>query len=405
MYIERNINKAFIAAMSCFPCVLLCGPRQSGKTTFLNNEITTAASSENYKYISFDDPLARDFASQDPKGFLEQFSKSPAVLDEIQYVPDLLQYIKINIDQNRTRNGWWIMTGSQQFQMMQHISESLAGRVAIFEMLPFSYSEQEKYSERTVQDLLWFGGYPANVLNSESRDIWLSSYISTYLERDVRNIQYVKDLSTFQSFIGICAANHSQELNIASISRDCGINQQMCKEWIGILNSSFITFRLNQFHNNLGKRLIKSPKLYFWDPALVAFLTRQTSADSLFNGAMSGAFFEGLIVSETMKLFSSKGLRPNMFFWRSHDGLEVDLILEIKGKIYPIEIKKTSSPNSNHAKNLNAFTNIAKSLDCSSGLIVCCIEGSQPLPFQVIAMGWKEYLSWLNAELGLGAPG
>ena len=235
MYWARKIKNSILSAKKYFPALLITGPRQSGKTTFLKTEFSNTCF-----YTTFDDPLERQFAQSDPNGFLDQFKSKPVILDEIQYVPELFSYLKIRIDNDRERNGWWLMTGSLQFQLMKNISDSLAGRICIHELLPFSFLEIKSRYKKSIKENIWYGGYPSVATVPEQRDLWLKSYFQTCIERDVRQIQQIKNLRLFETFIGLCAANHSQILNHAQISRKCGISQPACKDWLTILEGSFI---------------------------------------------------------------------------------------------------------------------------------------------------------------------
>ncbi len=330
MYVPRLLNTVLQDALSHFPAILVTGPRQAGKTTFLVNEAGKDAD-----YVTFDDPFERDFARTDPNGFLDRFERR-VILDEIQYVPELLQYLKIRIDRERRRAGRWLLTGSQQFQLMKNVSESLAGRIAILELLPFSLLETRDKIRLDLETAVWNGGYPEPVLFPQKRDLWLRSYIQTYIERDVRQVQNIKDLRTFEQFLGTMAANHGRSFNTASISRDIGVSLPTIKSWASVLTASYLCFLLPPYHKNYGKRLVKTPKLYFLDPAVVCAETRQPDGAAAINGAMGGALFEGLIVNEAVKCFTMAGKKPVLFFWRSNDGLEVDLIIQIGKKLYPV---------------------------------------------------------------------
>ena len=237
MYKKRQLLHPLLIALTQFPAVLITGPRQSGKTTFLIKEL-----GKQYQYISFDDPLSRDFAIQDPNGFLDQFKSNPAILDEIQYVPEILPYLKIRIDNNRDRFGQWVLTGSQQFALMKNVSESLAGRIALLELLPFSQLER-KHAPDALDSFIWAGGYPEPSLQTEKRDLWMSSYIQTYIERDVRLLHNLQDLRTFEVFVTLCASTHGQLFNKASLARNIGISEPTVKTWGGLLSASLsVTF-------------------------------------------------------------------------------------------------------------------------------------------------------------------
>lgn len=390
MYIERSLKKVFHEALRFFPAVLITGPRQSGKTTFLKHEMPSDT-----KYVTFDDPRDRQFALDDPNGFLEQFGDAPVILDEIQYVPSLFSYIKMRIDENRDKKGIWIMTGSQQFNMMKDVSDSLAGRIAVLKLLPFNYQEV-MHLNPDVKNLLWHGLYPECMLNPESRDLWLSSYIQTYIERDVRQLIQVKDPNTFQLFLNICAAQHGRELNIAAISRKCGMSQPTVKQWLSLLEASSIIFLLKPYHSNLGKRLIKSPKLYFLDPAIPAFLTKQPDAESLFAGSMGGEFFEGFIISEVYKILNTHAENSEIFFWKSQNQLEIDLLLEQNGEITPIEIKKTATPTSKHAESMTKILSTSKMPHNNNQTIVCTTKKSGKIAKNIQALSWQDFLKSID---------
>ena len=389
MYINRMIQPLLKKVSESFPAVLVTGPRQSGKTTLLRHAFPDA------DYVTFDDPVMQDYANDDPRGFISRYSEKQTILDEIQYVPQLFSYLKMDIDSHRSRYGQWLLTGSQQFSMMKNISDSLAGRIAILTLLPFSENELVQLFERSIGDKLWYGNYPELVLKPDIRNIWIPSYIRTYLERDVRSIINVQDLSLFQTFLGLCTANHGRELNIAGISRDCGVTQPTIKRWVSILQTSFIIYLLKPFYNNMGKRLIRSPKQYFIDASIPAYLTRQSNPETLFDGPMGGVFFEGYIIIETLKILQNKEINADLYFWRSHDGMEIDLILETNGTYHAIEIKKTKTPTQNHAESLEKFRLLMKE-KAGQSFVVCNITESKPLIKNVSALPWQEFLEWVD---------
>ncbi|RKX47713.1 MAG: hypothetical protein DRP64_00295 [Verrucomicrobia bacterium] len=389
MYIKRKIGSSFKKALSLFPVCVLTGARQTGKSTFLHQEL------KGYSYVSFDDPLQRDFAQADPVGFLKQCEGvKGTILDEIQYVPEILQYIKIAVDKERIP-GRWILTGSQQFHLMKNIGESLAGRAVLFDLAPFCLAE--KTPRENLDLILWNGLYPEPSLAPEKRELWISSYIQTYLERDIRQLGNVSDIHSFETLIKLCAARHGQELNLTALSRESGVAQSTVKKWIGLLESCYLLFLLPPFHNNLGKRIVKSPKIYFMDSALVATLTRQPSPESMAAGSMGGAFFEGLIVTEAVKCFFNRGKKPDLFFWRSHDGLEVDLIIQIGGTLYPVEIKRNNTPKTSFLAPLNQFKKIATpQFQLGEGQLVCQTENPGPLPNGNQSLPWQKFYPWLD---------
>jgi predicted AAA+ superfamily ATPase len=376
-----------------FPSVLVTGPRQSGKTTFLHHELA-----EETPYVSFDDPLERDFARQDPNGFLDRFSEGRVILDEIQYVPELFEYLKIRIDRERHRNGRFVLTGSQRFQLMANVSESLAGRIAILELYPFALPELPQ--EPPLASLLWNGTYPEPALQPQKRDLWVSSYLQTYVERDVRQLHNIQDLRSFETFVSLCAARHAQTLNMASLARDAGVSQPTVKTWLGVLEASYLIYLLQPYFENFGKRLVRSPKLYLLDPALVTALTRQPGAEAALAGAMGGALFEGLVVAEAAKTFAHLGMRPDLYFWRSRDGLEVDLVLRLGGRLVPVEIKRTATPSARHAAPLSGFLEMAGGAAGEGGVLVCRIPEPRPLPGSHLALPWQRFSAWLREKLG-----
>lgn len=391
MYLDRTISKTLSQALNAFPAVLLTGPRQSGKTTFLRHELN-----ERYDYVSFDDPLEREFARSDPNGFLRRFDQRPALLDEAQYVPELFSYLKLRIDAAPEQLGRWLLTGSQQFGLMQHIGESLAGRVAILELLPFSAPEHPPTQLTTA---IGAGGYPVPALHPERSDLWARSYVRTYLERDVRQLTQVADLRAFERFLGLSAAQHGQELNKAALARDCGLSQPTIANWIGVLEASYVVALLPPYFRNLGKRLIKSPKLYFIDPLIVCTLTRQPNAEAALAGPMGGALLEGWIVVEAIKAFTNRGLKPDLYFWRSHEGLEVDLLIQIGTRLQLVEIKRTATPTQRHVEPLSRLRTLIGAEAAEAGLLVCDVEQERPLPQGHRAMPWWAFPAWLGQAL------
>lgn len=391
MYLRRQLSDILKTAMQQFPAVLVTGPRQAGKTTLLQHE-----AGENCAYVSFDDPVERSFAQTDPNGFLDRFETQTVILDEIQYVPDLLSSLKLRIDKNRQNNGRWLLTGSQQFHLMKDISESLSGRIAILDQLPFSLHELQAYQPCGLESLFWNGCYPEPALTPEKRDLWLRSYLQTYIERDVRQLQNIKDLRAFEQFVALACARHSQELNSANFARETGITLPTAKSWIGVLEASYLLYLLPPYFNSMGKRLTKASKLYLLDPAIVSYLTRQPNGEAALAGAMGGALFEGLVIIEAVKAFANAGMKPALWYWRSHDGLEVDLILQSKGKLVPIEIKLTTTPTANHLDSLKRFRALAGEECCEPGILVCRVPQTQAMPFGISAIPWQEFSGWMQ---------
>ena len=393
MYLPRSLSATFRKAVRQFPAVLLTGPRQSGKTTFLLHEMHGRA-----RYATFDDPAERRFAVLDPNGFLDRFAGKAAILDEIQYVPELLPYLKMRIDADRRATGRWLLTGSQEFHLMKNIGESLAGRVAILELLPFSTLETGA-RQKKLGSVLWNGGYPEPSLSPRKRDLWVRSYIRTYVERDVRQLQNIRDLRSFEQFLGLCAANHGKPFNTAGLSRDCGVSLPTVKAWGGVLEASYLIHLLPPYFRNFGKRVVKTPKLFFLDPAIACDLTRQPDADSALAGPMGGALFEGLIVGEAVKVYAMLGKKPDLFFWRSHDGLEVDMIVQAGPVLHPVEVKLTATPSDKHIEPMNRFRSLAGADNVGPGILVCRTTKEIPLPGGHRAIPWNRFPSWLKKTL------
>lgn len=393
MFWNRLLAAEFHRLRGLFPAVLVTGPRQSGKTTFLRHEAPDCA------FVSFDDPLQRQFASLDPNGFLGQFDPGPVILDEVQYVPELFSYLKLQIDAQRSRHGRFLMSGSQQFQLMKHVSDSLAGRIAILDLFPFAFIEIEGRADLDIAELIWRGGYPPVAVEPARRDPWLSAYVQTYVERDVRQLQGVKDLRAFETFLALCAGRHGQELNLAEMGRQAGVTQPTAKAWISVLEASYVVWLLPPYFRNFGKRLVKAPKAYFVDSALAAHLTRQPDAQALWHGAMGGAFFEGWVVMETVKAFAARGQRPPLYYWRSNDGLEVDLLVESGGRLHAVEIKRTATPLPGHARGLLRFQQLVGEKTCGGQCLVCNVDRTTLLPGGVQAIPWRKYSGWISERV------
>lgn len=393
MYVPRLLRPTFERAISAFPAVLVTGPRQSGKTTFLLHETTPDRG-----YVTFDDPLERAFAREDPNGLLDRFAGRSVVLDEIQYVPELLPYVKMRIDKDRRRTGAFLLTGSQQFTLMAGVTESLAGRVALLELLPLSVLE---LPDPTLEGLVWRGGYPDPALYPDTRDLWMTSYLRTYVERDVRQVRDIQDLRAFEQFLGLVAAHHAQEFHPAPLARTCGVSQPTIKAWMSVLAASYVAALLPPWHRNLGKRLIQTPKAYLVDPGLVCTLTRQPSGEAALAGPLGGPLFEGIVVSEALKVFAAAGKPGACWFWRSHDGLEVDLVVEIGGRIVPVEAKLTATPTARHAEPLSRFRALVGD-EADPGLLVCRVKAPIALPGGATAIPWQSWPRWLADRLATG---
>jgi len=333
-YIKRHIESTIKRYLKLFPAVGITGPRQSGKTTLLQHML------KNYRYVSFDDLKMVEFASQDPEAFMETYNDK-VIFDEVQKVPELFQYIKIAIDKDRDKYGKIILTGSSQFHMIKSITESLAGRIGLLSLLPLQYSELPKgLGEKQI----FMGSYPEIVKRKYSgvKD-WYASYISTYITRDVRDLANIGDLRDFQRFISLLAANTAQILNMSQYASDLGVSVPTIKRWISVLEASYIIFLLPPFYKNYGKRIIKSPKIYFYDTGLVSYLTGIEKEEHYKKGPMAGSIFENYIIAEIKKREAHNKTDSELFFFRTSGGKEIDLIIDRKSQKELIEIKHSSS--------------------------------------------------------------
>ena len=346
-----------------FRAVVILGPRQSGKTTLAR------AAFPDKPYVSLEASHERIFAATDPRGFLARFPDG-AILDEIQHLPELFSYLQVEMDADR-RRGRFVLTGSQNFSMISSISQSLAGRAAIVQLLPLSIRELKEARIETgnLDELLYKGAFPALYDQPMTPEDWYASYVTTYLERDVRQIANVHDLLQFQRFVGLCAARTGQILNIASLASDCGIAQGTARSWLSVLQASYIVTLLAPHHENLGKRLIKSPKLYFLDTGLAAFLIGVQGARHLSVHAARPALFETFVVGEFIKQRFNAGLRSNLFFWRDNIGTEIDVLVEDGSGLFPIEIKSGSTLNEDFFAGLRRYLKYAGARASGSGLV------------------------------------
>ncbi|MCX7108797.1 MAG: ATP-binding protein [Proteobacteria bacterium] len=316
-----------------FPIVAITGPRQAGKTTLARMVFAEKP------YVSLEDPEEREFAAADPRRFLARFADG-AVIDEAQRCPDLFSYLQTVTDL-RGRMGEFILTGSQQFGLMSGVSQSLAGRVGLVQLLPFSMAELQAVGRlpENVDVLLFQGGYPPLYDRPLQPNDWLPNYVMTYLERDVRQLLAVRDLALFQRFLKLCAARTGQLLNLSSLAVDCGISHVTARQWLTVLEAGYIVFLLPPYHRNFGKRLVKTPKLYFLDTGLAAHLLGIRDAPTLATHAQRGALFETLVVTEYVKRAFHAGQPADLYFWRDSAGHEVDLLSEQGGKLQAVEIK------------------------------------------------------------------
>jgi hypothetical protein len=342
--LPRQLSTTLQRLASSFPIVTVTGPRQSGKTTLVRNLF------HDKPYISLEDPFEREFALEDPRGFLARFEQG-AIFDEAQRWPDLFSYLQSKVDSNR-QAGRFILTGSQQFGLLAGVSQSLAGRAGITDLLPLASHEIPSITskELSLNNGLLKGGYPALHTQPVTPQDWFASYVATYIERDVRQVLNIQDLSTFQRFLKLCAGRVGQLLNISALASETGINQATAKAWMSVLESSGLVYLLPPYYRNFGKRLVKTPKLYFIDSGLACWLLGIREEDILTLHPLRGALFENWVVSELIKARYNAGLSADLYFWRDNNGVEADIVFEVGTQLQVVEIKAGQTVTTDYMK-------------------------------------------------------
>ncbi len=406
MHINRTLKSAINKATKSFRVLLLTGPRQVGKTTLLKE-----AQQKGRSYVTLDDLSMRSAAISDPAGFIQRL-KLPVLIDEVQYAPELFSYIKMIVDARKERGLFWL-TGSQQFDMMKNINESLAGRVGILKLQGISLAEEQKrLSKPFLPDLktiklrqknatsltlpkiyhkIWRGSFPDIVSNNgKNWEQFYDSYVTTYIQRDIREYLRISNQLPFFRFMQVAAARTGQLINYADMARDVGggISEPTIKTWLSALHASGIIYLLPPYFNNKTKRLIQTPKLYFMDSGLCSYLTGWLNADVLERGAMSGAILETYAVSEIIKSYIHNGCNPHIYFYRDKEKNEIDLLIESNNKLYPIEIKKTASIKNIKLPNLSVLEKLA--VDIGHGGVICFVDSAIPLnkDLDAIPVSW-----------------
>lgn len=359
---SRLLQPHLIRLAQQYPVVTMTGPRQSGKTTLCQ------ATFPEYDYVNLEDISIRDFANNDPRGFLAQFDHG-VVLDEIQRAPNLPSYIQTIVDQQE-KCGQFILTGSQQFELTESINQSLAGRTALLKLLPLAYNElYDSHKPASIADIIYSGFYPRIFDKQLNPTEALSFYLSTYVERDIRTLINIQNLSSFERFLKICATQVGQLTNYTTIANDCGIDQKTVKSWISVLEASYIIFQVRPHHQHFRKRITKSSKLYFYDVGLVAYLLGISSKDHVNSHPLRGLLFENFIVSEFLKNRYNNVKDNNLYFYRDSSGREVDLILDYGVELYSVEIKSSETMNYDFLSGLSYYKNLAEKINTKRILI------------------------------------
>lgn len=386
--IERSASVRLLKLAKTFRSVAVLGPRQSGKTTLCKKLFPQKP------YVSLENPDTLEFAKTDPRGFLNQFTKNGAILDEIQRAPQLFSYLQQILDETK-KKGLFILTGSNNFLIQENITQTLAGRIAYLQLLPLSLEELAKSNKmKTAYNWHIFnGGYPEVIVKKINPADWYPVYINTYIERDVRQLKNISNLPLFTKFLKLCAGRTGQILNLTSLANDCGIDQKTAAAWLAVLQSSFIIYLLQPYHGNFNKRLIKSPKLYFYDTGVACSLLGITNAKQVLHHAAKGALFENMVIAEHLKNQYNTGAKDNLYYWRDKTGNEVDIIIEKFTGVTAIEVKAGETISTDYFKGLEYFSSLSKKRN--TGLLIYGGKEEQKRSNNITVLPWFK-LSYSN---------
>lgn len=382
--IQRNAEKWLRLLAKEFRSVAVVGPRQSGKTTLAKDVFPKKP------YVSLEDPDERLQAETDPRSFLERF-KNGAIIDEAQRVPSLFSYLQKILDDTK-KDGLFILTGSNNFLLQASISQTLAGRIGYIDLLPFCYGELEKLNLKNIStnQLLWRGCYPEIYDRNRNPNLWYPAYIRTYVERDVRQLKNIADTISFTRFLQLCAGRIGQQLNTAALANECGIDVRTVTNWLSILESSYVVFLLKPHHKNFNKRLVKTPKLYFYDTGLASSLLGIKTENEVVNSHFRGALFENLVITECFKNKYNNGGQVNYYYWRDNKGIEIDLLIESGKKLLPVEIKSAQTYRDDHLVNMHKWNGYAKQ---TGGILLYDGPQSFTRSDKITVANWREISS------------
>lgn len=391
MWIKRTITEELLRLVKQYPIIVLTGPRQVGKTSLLEKTFP------DYHYVTLDYAQNAEQAETNPLGFLSSHP-CPLIIDEIQYAPSLLRHIKAQVDQRKGEKGLYLITGSQSFAQMQSVSESLSGRAAVLSLLGLSHQEWSAFRPRpkfTDEEFLFRGGYPGlwkDPENPVDRTRWYQSYVTTYLERDVRNILNITRLRDFERFLRVCASRTGQLLNMSDMGRDVGISPTTAREWIAVLEASHQILLLEPYYHSLGKRLTKSPKLYFCDTGLALFLAGYASHDAVTHSNYMGAYWENHVISQWLRWKNWHYPEASLWFWQDQSKNEVDLIIERNGKLHAIECKWKETPDAHDARGIRRFQKFYPASQLGESFIACRTKATHQVTPEVSAVdGWTPW--------------